>query len=92
MRINKDRKEYYVPCFLSSPAIQMKIHEMSNLEMLLPTDICYKDYILSLKTVKTTVNEKDLEKKKSLLENLDKKVKEIFFSDFLYFFQYIDFL
>ena len=63
MRINKDGKEYYVPCFLSYPdAIQMKMHHISNLEMLLPPDICYKDYILSLKKFKAIVNEKDLEK------------------------------
>ena len=30
--------------------------------MLLPPDICYKDYILSLKKFKAIVNEKDLEK------------------------------
>ena len=40
----------------------MKIHDISNLEMLLPPDICYKDYILSLKKFKAIVNEKDLEK------------------------------
>ena len=40
----------------------MKIHDISNLEMFLPTDICYKDYILSLKKDKASVNEKDLEK------------------------------
>ena len=38
------------------------MNDISNLEMFLPTDICYKDYILSLKKVKATVNEKDLEK------------------------------
>ena len=47
--------------------------------MFSPTDIYYKDYLLSLKKVKATVNEKDLEKQKNLLENLDKKVKEILF-------------
>ena len=52
MRVNKDGKEYQVPCSLSAPdAIEMMIHDMPNLEMLLPIDICYKDYILSLKKV-----------------------------------------
>ena len=73
MRVNKDGKEYYVPCSPSAPgAIQMKMHDMANPEMLLPPDVCYEDYILALKKIKATVNEKDLE---NLLENLDKKVK-----------------
>ncbi len=63
MRVNKDGKEYYVPCSPSSPgAIQMKMHDMANPEMLLPPDVCYEDYILALKKIKATVNEKDLEK------------------------------
>ena len=63
MRINKDGKEYYVPCSPSAPgAIQMKMHDMANPEMLLPPDVCYEDYILALKKIKPTVSEKDLEK------------------------------
>ena len=63
MRVNKNGKDYYVPCSPSSPgAIQMKMHDMSNPEMLLPPDVCYEDYILALKKIKATVNEKDLEK------------------------------
>jgi vacuolar protein-sorting-associated protein 4 len=63
MRVNKDGKEYYVPCSPSSPgAIQMKMHDMANPEMLLPPDVCYEDYILALKKIKPTVSEKDLEK------------------------------
>ena len=63
MRVNKNGKDYYIPCSPSSPgAIQMKMHDMSNPEMLLPPDVCYEDYILALKKIKATVNEKDLEK------------------------------
>ena len=63
MRVNKDGKEYYVPCSPSAPgAIQMKMHDMANPEMLLPPDVCYEDYILALKKIKPTVSEKDLEK------------------------------
>ena len=40
----------------------MKMYDIFNLEMLLPPDICYKDYILSLKKFKAIINEKDLEK------------------------------
>jgi hypothetical protein len=54
----------------------MKNHDMSNLEMFLPIDICYKYYILSLKK-----ELKILLMKRILLENSDKKVKEtLFFS------------
>ncbi len=62
MRVNKYGKEYYVPCSPSSPSLQMKMHDISNFEMFLPIDIYYKDYILSLKKDKASVNEKDLEK------------------------------
>ena len=55
MRVNKDG-------LLVLLAYKLKMNDISNLEMFLPTDICYKDYILSLKKVKATVNEKDLEK------------------------------
>ena len=63
IRIQKDGKDYYTPCSPSQPgAIQMKMHDMPNPEMLLPPDVCYDDYILALKKIKPTVNEKDLEK------------------------------
>ena len=63
IRIQKDGKDYYTPCSPSQPgAIQMKMHDMPNPEMLLPPDVCYDDYIIALKKIKPTVNEKDLEK------------------------------
>ena len=55
MRVNKDG-------LLVLLAYKLKMNDISNLEMFFPTDICYKNYILSLKKVKATVNEKDLEK------------------------------
>ena len=55
MWVNKDG-------FLVLLAYKWKMNDISNLEMFFPTDICYKNYILSLKKVKATVNEKDLEK------------------------------
>ena len=53
--------------------------------MFSPTDIYYKDYLLSLKKVKATVNEKDLEKQEEFTRELDKKIKETLF--FFHFFK-----
>ena len=73
MRVNKDGNGR---CIFSLCPITMKNHDMSNLEMFLPIDICYKYYILSLKK-----ELKILLMKRILLENSDKKVKEtLFFS------------
>jgi len=63
VRIQRNGKDYYMPCAPSHPgAIAMKMHDMPNPEMLLPPDVCYDDYILALKKIKATVNQKDLEK------------------------------
>ena len=63
VRIQRNGKDYYMPCAPSHPgAMAMKMHDMPNPEMLLPPDVCYDDYILALKKIKATVNQKDLEK------------------------------
>ena len=61
------------------------MNDISNLEMFFPTDICYKDYILSLKKVKATVNEKDLEKQEEFTREFGQEDQGdfIFFSFFL---------
>ena len=59
VRIQRNGKDYYMPCAPSHPgAIAMKMHDMPNPEMLLPPDVCYDDYILALKKIKATVNQK----------------------------------
>ena len=63
IKINKNGKEYYIPCSLSAlGVIQIKIHDMANPEILLLPDVCYEDYILALKNLNLLVSEKDLKK------------------------------
>ena len=63
MKIIKNGKEYFTPCISShSEAIKMKIDNIPNIEMIIFHKIEYNDLILSLKNVKSTISQEDLEK------------------------------
>ena len=52
------------------------MYDMNNPEMILLPDVCYENYILDLKKIRTIVNEKDLEKKNNLGKKLDNRRRD----------------
>ena len=71
MKIIKNGKEYFTPCISSHPeAIKMKMEDIPNIEKIIFPKVEYNDLILSLKNVKATISQEDLEKQKEFYKDI----------------------